>query len=135
MAGPRPPAPLQTGVDDQVASEFGKSKHFTNVRQEVIHTTADKVRLVMIGYREALRSRDKWIGPLGISFTLWLGLFTTKTFNSLLGMDEYFWQAFFVIAALAMSGWTIQSIWTAAASWKKGDIENVVKELQGGVTT
>ena len=71
----------------------------TNVRQQIIITTADKARLCLYAALDRMEQRRAWMAPAGILATL-VVIFPTTTFNNFLGLSKEYWRALFTFAAI-----------------------------------
>lgn len=112
-----------------VQEEFSKKLTVhTSLDQEVIVTTADKVRLCLIAHRDRMTARREWLLPLGILTTLITALIAATFRNFIL--DAEVWEAVFVIAALVSGIWLIYTVIKAIKYWKKADVENIVERLK-----
>lgn len=104
------------GLTDQMARE---STITTNVGQELIAVTKDRLELCLIRHRERLESRQRWLLPLGILVPIVLTLLTTD-FKDSLGIKASTWQAVFLLLATVSTIWTLIWIFIAARSaWKQ----------------
>lgn len=83
----------------------------SNLDQEIIQITEDKLRLVLNQHIAAAEQRKAWIAPLGILVAIVI-VFSTSTFK-----DVFFkaptWEAIFFIAGLLSLGWLIRTLWQA----------------------
>ena len=91
------------GLTDQMARE---STITTNVGQELIAVTKDRLELCLIRHRERLESRQRWLLPLGILVPIVLALLTTD-FKDSLGIKASTWQAVFLLLATVSTIWTL----------------------------
>jgi hypothetical protein len=112
---------IGTTQDLETVSEL----YLTNLPQDVISTTEDKLRLTLSEYLKKTEKKKGWITPLGlmISFTLTL---MTATFKDL-GISAPTWKAIFIIAVIAALIWLIYSVVGAFQSVK---IDDVISELK-----
>jgi uncharacterized membrane protein YqjE len=98
----------------------------TNLQQEVIQITEDKLRLVLSNYLTALEQRKSWIAPLGLLLTI-IVVFSTSTFK-----DAYFkastWEAFFLMGGFLTCIWLILSVIKAVNTKKIDDVLTEIKD-------
>jgi uncharacterized membrane protein YqjE len=98
----------------------------TNLQQEVIQITEDKLRLVLSNYLTALEQRKSWIAPLGLLLTI-IVVFSTSTFK-----DAYFkastWEAFFLMGGFLTCIWLILSVIKAINTKKIDDVLTEIKD-------
>jgi hypothetical protein len=101
---------------------------YRNVGQEVIETTADKVRLCLRDYQDSLRSQRDWVAPLALIITLVTTL-ATSTFKNLI-VSASLWQGTYLVAAIGTSMWLIYSVARAITLRKATSVETVVQKLK-----
>jgi phosphoglycerol transferase MdoB-like AlkP superfamily enzyme len=120
---PPPDIRINTGTtrDLETVSEL----YLTNLPQDVISTTEDKLRLTLSEYLKKTERKKAWITPLGLSISLTLTLMTS-TFKDLI-LSAATWKAIFVIAVIAALVWLIYSIVGAFQSVK---IDDIIAELK-----
>lgn len=107
-----------------------KSTSYTNIAQEFIITTSDKIRLSLIENREPLKVKISWVAPTGILVALILTLVTTEFKKTVFGMKPEVWEALFMLSSFLCLLWLIYTLWH---SWKfrgKGSVEDVIKKLK-----
>jgi hypothetical protein len=93
----------------------------TNVRQQIIITTADKARLCLMQALDRMEQRRAWMAPAGILATL-VVIFPTTTFNDFLGLSKEYWRALFTIAAICTTVWLIRALLRIRVSLSVDDI-------------
>ncbi len=98
----------------------------SNVEQEVIEITSDKLCLILTDHIELMTSRKDWQAPLAMLATIVLVL-TTADFKQAWGMSPDTWMAIFVISAVLSTGWLIKSLINLKKSVSVQDILNVAK--------
>lgn len=102
------------------------SQVFSNVSQEIILLTEDKIRLALLHHLSIMEQRRSWIAPLGILLTI-LIVFPTTAFQHFFGLSAATWQAIFVIACLASAFWLIITLRNA---FRSSSIDDVILELK-----
>jgi hypothetical protein len=110
------------------ASQFmqNTSKVYSNLGQEIIITTEDKIRLCLIEHLSRMEKRNAWIAPLGILLTIIIVLPTT-TFREFLFLSADTWKAIFVMGGLIAVAWLIRTLWEAKASSSLTDVVRNIK--------
>jgi hypothetical protein len=93
------------------ASQFmqNTSKVYSNLGQEIIITTEDKIRLCLIEHLSRMEKKNAWVAPLGILLTIII-VFPTTTFREFLFLSADTWKAIFVMAGLMAIVWLIRTI-------------------------
>ena len=56
-----------------------KVTHYKNIDHNLITTTEDKLKLLLIKYANKLENKKSWLTPLGIFITLFLVPLTTES--------------------------------------------------------
>lgn len=97
----------------------------SNLDQEVIQITEDRLRLVLKDHLEDAEERKAWIAPLGILMAI-VTSFVTATFR-----DFHFkaatWEAAFLIGGLLSLGWLVVAAKKAAKAPTIDDIVDKIK--------
>lgn len=93
----------------------------TNVRQQIIITTADKARLCLMQALDRMEQRRAWMAPAGILATLAV-IFPTTSFNDFLGLSKEYWRALLTFAAIWAAVWLIRSLLRIPASLSLDEI-------------
>jgi hypothetical protein len=105
------------------ASQFMQdtSKVYSNLGQEIIITTEDKIRLCLMKHLSQMEKRNAWIAPLGILLTIAI-VFPTTTFRDFFFLTADTWKAIFVISGLISAAWLIRTLWEARVSSSLTDV-------------
>ena len=97
----------------------------SNLDQEIIQITEDRLRLVMKDHLEIIEEKKAWHAPLGVLLAI-VAAFVTADFR-----DAYFkaatWQAVFLITGVLSLIWLIKTILRAANSPSIDDIVSKIK--------
>lgn len=97
----------------------------SNLHQEIIQITEDKLRLVLNQHISTLEDRKSWIAPLGLLSTI-VTVFVTSSFK-----DAYFkaatWEAFFLISGCLSFLWFLQTLNKLRKAKGVDDIINEIK--------
>lgn len=105
-----------------------------NVKQNVIITTEDKVRLCMSDHAERLARRWSWMTPLSLVVTIILVLLTSE-FHDFLGVPKATWHALFLLVCLVTLGWLVlAAIGAIRTSTSIDCIVDELKEASGEVS-
>jgi hypothetical protein len=100
----------------------------TNVSQEVITTTRDKIELVLLKTEKCLVEKNAWVTPLGLLVTCGVTLMTTD-FKDAMGLDASVWNAVFILATIACILWLIKTLYTRFKNREKGDINEIINSI------
>lgn len=97
----------------------------SNLDQEIIQITEDRLRLVLKDHLELVEDKKAWHAPLGILIAI-VAAFVTADFR-----DAYFkaatWQAVFLIAGILSFIWLVRASYRAATSPSIDDIVSKIK--------
>ena len=99
----------------------------SNLNQEIIKITTDRLKLILKDYLTQLEKKREWIAPLGIFITLVVVL-TTASFQKVLFSAET-WKAVFVISAILSAAWLVKSVGVALRS---PSIDDLVEKIKSG---
>jgi hypothetical protein len=108
------------------------SKNLTihkNVKQEIIITTADKIKLVLINTKEALSSQRDWWTPSGLLISFITTLLTSE-FKETVGLSKDFWQAIFVLLSLLSFIWLLKTLWRLKKNWDKDNVDTIIEQIK-----
>jgi len=98
-----------------------------NVRQELVFTTVDKLKLCLMEHRHHLASRWEWVGPLGLLVSLVTTL-VAATFQSV-GLEPATWKALYIFASLAAAAWTVYQVIQAIRAIRSGGLNTLVDKI------
>lgn len=98
-----------------------------NVKQSVIVTTEDKIRLSLDSYLRSSQRHTDWVAPLSLLITI-IATLVTATFNDL-GLSSATWKAIFVIAGIGSAIWLIKAL---LALRNMTTIEELIDEIKTG---
>lgn len=93
-----------------ITPSVGVSEVHTNVDQQIIQITADKLTIILKEYNESQEKSTDWKNPLSIVITVVIVLLTTE-FKTALFIDASTWKAIFIISLAACLIWLIRSIY------------------------
>lgn len=97
----------------------------SNLDQEIIQITEDKLRLVLNQHIADVEQRKAWIAPLGLLLAV-LTAIVTSDFK-----DAYFkaptWEAIFIITGLMSVCWLVVTIWK---SLRSPTVEDIVEKIK-----
>lgn len=102
-------------------------KIHTNLAQEVVVTTEDKIRICLISYLNRISKKRGWIAPCGILLTIIITFLTAKFKDFIFSADS--WTAVFIIAAFLSTVWLVVCLKDIFISV---DIDEVIDELKKG---
>lgn len=99
----------------------------TNLDQEVIITTEDKVRISLMKYLNKMGKKDSWVAPGGILLTIVITLLTTNFKTFYFSADT--WTAVFIIAGIISLIWLVYCLKNIFVSV---EMDEVIDELKEG---
>jgi len=99
----------------------------SNLSQEVIKITTDRLKLILKDYLTLMERKKEWIAPLSIVITLVVVLITTSFKQAYFSADT--WKAIFIIALILSIVWLIKSLWYA---FKSPSVEEIVERIKKG---
>jgi hypothetical protein len=102
----------------------------SNLDQEIIQITEDKIRLVLNDHLKKLQDKQRWIAPLGICLTVFITL-VTSTFKDT-GLKAATWEAIFWLVGMGSLLWFVV---TAIGALRSPTIDDVVERIKnkGGI--
>ena len=120
----------QQGLSVDFGDELSKNLTIhKNVKQEIIITTADKIKLVLISTREILTAQRDWWTPFGllISFVTTL---CTADFKEAFSLTKEFWHAIFVLLTLGSSIWLLKAFYKLYKNWGQENLDNIIEKIK-----
>lgn len=87
----------------------GSTKIFSNLDQEVIEITSDRLKIILSEYFSQVRNSQEWGTYLGIMLTV-LATLLTATFKNFASIDASSWQAMFLLVLLVSAYKFVRSL-------------------------
>lgn len=98
----------------------------SNLDQEIIQITEDKLRLVLNEHVSHVEQRKSWIAPLGILIAI-ITAFATSNFKDAFLIKSATWEAIFIITGIISLSYLIICIVTAVKCPSVQDIVDKIK--------
>jgi hypothetical protein len=119
--------------DDNISLIFSGSQEnsdlYSNVGQNYVQTTEDKLKICLTDHKNLLEAKSKWQTPASIVVSIGLALFTAD-FKDAFGLGKDVWQAVFVIAFCLSLMWLIITL--IRIPWKKEGADEIIEKIKGG---
>jgi anaerobic C4-dicarboxylate transporter len=113
----------------QLSGEISKGLTIhKNIKQEIIVTTIDKVKILLMERQDTLLAKNEWIAPAGMLITLIATLLTTD-FKEKFGYSKDFWNALFIMVIIFCIIWLIKALIKLTITWKKGNLKEIIEQL------
>lgn len=103
---------------------------YTNLDHDIVVTTSDKIKLVLIETKDVLISLKSWMTPFSVLLTLIVTLLTTDFKQEKFGINAAVWKSTFILSSLICLFWLIYSIIKAEKNKNKGDVEEIIQRLK-----
>lgn len=116
----------KANITSDEAFNFKIAAIYKNTDQEVIVTTADKIKLCLREVYEKFESANSWIAPLSTLVTIVI-VFPTTTFRDWI-IPSMAWQTIYGIAALVCAGWLTRCLWRKRRSLTIGEVLEMLKK-------
>jgi hypothetical protein len=97
----------------------------TNLDQDVIQITEDKLRLILNQHLDQIEQKQAWIAPLGVFLTIVLTL-TTASFKDAF-LSASVWDAIFIVSAILSIAWLIK---TSYRAFNSPSVDDVVEKIK-----
>jgi hypothetical protein len=121
-----PPPGLSVDFGDELSKNLTIHK---NVNQEIIITTADKIRLVLISTKEILASQREWWTPAGLLLSF-ITTLCTADFKDAWALSKATWEALFVIMTILSIVWLVITLCNLVKFWGQDDVNKIIKEIK-----
>lgn len=119
--------PKAKGITLSVDPDMVKSLT-TNVGQDLIYISEDKVRICLMKHAANLEQKHAWIAPASLGASIIVTLVST-TFQKFAGLSADFWKAVFFV------GLIVSIVWGCTAWLKRKRVKSVdelIDELRAG---
>jgi hypothetical protein len=100
----------------------------TNVGQEIVVTTEDKLELCLRDHQDILKAKTDWKTPAGL-FLAFLTSLVAADFKDL-GFSSEIWFAIFLILCIICGIWLFISARKAFNYKNSGDIKQIIQKLK-----
>lgn len=118
------------GLSIDVGDELSKNLTIhTNIKQEVIITTGDKLRLVLMETKEAFIAQRDWWTPFGLLFAF-ISTLCTADFRNAFGVSKDIWHAAFVLLAISCAIWLFLKLYKFVKNWNLDNIDNIIEKIK-----
>ncbi len=121
-----PPQEAHINIGSTKDLETISELYLTNLPQDVITTTEDKLHLCLEQHLKKMEKKKSWITPLGLLISFALTLISAN-FKDTAFVDAATLKAIFIIAEIIFFGWLVYSVIESLRSEK---IEDVIGELK-----
>jgi len=105
----------------------------TNVDQEILVTTVDKVRICLMEHRDCLTARSEYVTPLSLVLTIFTTM-AAASFRDFI-LPSAVWQAVYLIGGGLALYWLLRAAYRAWSNRKRGSIDALVGALKAHSTT
>ena len=100
-------------------------KVHTNVSQELIQVTEDKLQLILVQHSFSLTKREAWIPPLSLLIPILTTLMTARFENYI--FTAVLWQAIYIVASIISGLWLLKVLIYRPGKKTVGEIVNEIK--------
>jgi hypothetical protein len=102
----------------------------TNVEQEAIFITTDKIRLILADAITAIKAMRDWITPVSLLVSFIATLASTAEFKNLFGISKEIWAAGFYLFTVLCFIWLCKSLLGCWKNRTKADISKIIERMQ-----
>lgn len=103
-------------------------KLYTNVNQEYIYITKDKLKLALIESEKSLMDKKSWIAPFGIFVSTLIAILTAD-FKDLWFLSKDVWMAIFILICGVSCVLSIIKGIQAFSNRKDGNIDSIIQNI------
>lgn len=106
-----------------------KCVNYTNVSQGIIHITDDKLKVILLEYKDKNKQFYSWTTPLGIFLSCLLATITADFKNTWL-ISASTWRAIFILATIGTAVWFIITVIQAFNNRKGRNIDELIDKIK-----
>ncbi|WP_175633913.1 hypothetical protein [Pedobacter ghigonis] len=117
---------LSVDIGDELSKNITLHK---NVKQQLILTTVDKIKLVLMETEKYRAASKDWITPFGLSISFITTLLTSE-FKDSLGATKEIWHALFMLMTLGSLVWLVFKLIACYNGRGKGSHSDIIKQIQ-----
>ncbi|WP_029275284.1 hypothetical protein [Pedobacter borealis] len=117
---------LSVDIGDELSKNITLHK---NVKQQLILTTVDKIKLVLMETEKYRAASKDWITPVGLSISFITTLLTSE-FKDSLGLTKEIWHALFMLMTLGSLVWLVFKLIACYNGRGKGSHSDIIKQIQ-----
>lgn len=121
--------PPKQGSIDITGIVNDTSKVHTNIAQNFVLITEDKLELCLLKHQGTLKAKSDWKTPVALIATL-IPVLITADFKKTLGLSAETWTAIFVLSCLFTGIWSLKTIHQAYKLKNAGDIEKIISDIK-----
>ena len=104
----------------------GVTKTYSNLDQEVVEITTDRLRIILTNYINEYGKAQNWMTALGLLITI-LATLLTASFKEVFGVKADAWQAVFIVFLIISGIWLVKSLLKLYSLKGLEDILNEIK--------
>ncbi|NGZ68862.1 hypothetical protein G6Z92_18230 [Vibrio aestuarianus subsp. cardii] len=101
------------------------SKTHTNIDQQLIQITEDRLKLILIEHTNYLNKKSEWVAPASILLTILVVFATTDFKQAIFSADT--WHAIFFICGALSLGWLCKALYQLKVS---KSVEDIIKRIK-----
>jgi hypothetical protein len=105
------------------------SKFYKNTAQEFISTTADKITIMLMEFKEAIKAQQDSRTPLATGITI-ASVLVTSNFKSIFGIDPMIIKGLFIAGLVASIIWFLYAIVRSQKTDEKADMKKIIEALK-----
>lgn len=120
---------MKNGPNIETSKELAKSFTLhTNLHQDVLKITSDKIELCLNKHRDGLCSKQSWHFPLGLFLTILTTLLVSDFKDRWLKANV--WSAIYIVSCFLSLIWLFRATYNAWKNRNLGSTETILKELK-----
>jgi len=108
-------------------------KVHTNIAQDIIVITDDRVYRVLSPWCQSVEKCSSWVGPVSLTVTIWLTLLSA-TFQDKFGISKEEWSALFVFGGIVATIWCICTLYRCMCK-RPQTLDQLLEQLKASSLT
>ena len=101
----------------------------SNVEQQLIQITEDKLENILLKYIKNLNIKNSWISPASIFITVVIAK-TTATFTDSLGLSAAVWESIFILVGVGSLIWLVRNLIHITKNWDISSISHLICKIK-----
>jgi hypothetical protein len=111
--------------------EAGNRKIYSNIDQDFIYISTDRVRIIFEEYRKIIKRKIEWATPVGGIVSVLASIMTADFNIETFVVAPTIWEIIYSLILIGLLIWLGVYVYNGIKYRKKGTVEQFIEELKG----